>query len=284
MQQTENAAARVDSEAAMTFLRESVAQFTPFLFNAVGALIVLVVGLWLAGRAKKVVVAGMKRSGRMDETLVGFLSSLVYYGLIALVVITTLGVFGVPTTSFAALIGAAGLAIGLALQGTLGNVASGVMMLGFRPFQVGNFVETGGHMGTVKAITLFTTELATLDNRKVIIPNGKVWDNPIVNFSSYDTRRLDITFGVSYGDDLDKALAAVRKEVDAEARILRDPEPVIVVDSLGDSSVNILCRFWTAAPDLFPVKWALTKAVKERFDAVGVTIPFPTRQLVQTKD
>ena len=273
-----------DTKAATEFLKQSITEITPFIFNAIGALIVLVIGLWLAGRIKKIVALGLKKSGRVDETLASFLSSLAYYGLVALVIITTLGIFGVPTTSFAAVIGAAGLAIGLALQGTLGHVASGVMLLGFRPFNVGDYIEAGGHSGTVKAITLMATELATLDNRKIILPNGAVWSSAIVNYSAHETRRLDLIFGVSYSDDLRKAMAAVKAEVYAETRILADPEPVIVIDSLGDSSVNILCRIWTASADLFPVKWALTQAVKERFDAEGVTIPFPTRQLVQVKD
>ncbi|MGD9799541.1 MAG: mechanosensitive ion channel family protein [Parvularculaceae bacterium] len=267
----------------MTFMRNSIEQLTPLLFNALGALVVLVVGLWIAGRIKALVKKAMMRSGRIDATLGGFLSSLAYYGLVALVVITTLGIFGVPTTSFAAVIGAAGLAIGLALQGTLGHVASGVMMLGFRPFSVGDFVETGGLTGTVKAITLFTTELATVDNKKVIIPNGMVWDNPIANYSGCETRRVDLVFGVSYSADLNQAMRSIRSVVEKEERALRDPEPVIAVDNLGDSSVDIICRVWVAGADYFPVKWALTKAVKEQFDADGVGIPFPTRTLVMEK-
>ncbi|MEE2691308.1 MAG: mechanosensitive ion channel domain-containing protein [Pseudomonadota bacterium] len=276
-------AMNIDAEAATTFLRQAIAQVTPFLFNAVGALIVLVVGLWIAGRIKKLVSNGLSKSKRIDATLAGFLSSLVYYGLIALIVITTLGVFGVPTTSFAAVIGAAGLAIGLALQGTLGHVASGVMLLGFRPFSVGDFIEAAGHSGTVKGMTLMATELATLDNKKVIIPNGAVFNGSIINYSAYDTRRLDLVFGVSYNDDLNKAIDAVKTEIDAEARILKEPEPAVAVDSLGDSSVNLACRVWVASSDYLAVKWALTKAVKERFDASGITIPFPTRQMVQAK-
>lgn len=273
----------LDADAAMTFMRNAIEQLTPLLFNALGALVVLVVGLWIAGRIKALVKKAMMRSGRIDATLGGFLSSLAYYGLVALVVITTLGIFGVPTTSFAAVIGAAGLAIGLALQGTLGHVASGVMMLGFRPFSVGDFVETGGLTGTVKAITLFTTELATVDNKKVIIPNGMVWDNPIVNYSGCETRRVDLVFGVSYSADLNQAMRSIRSVVEKEERALRDPEPVIAVDNLGDSSVDIICRVWVAGADYFPVKWALTKAVKEQFDADGVGIPFPTRTLVMEK-
>lgn len=270
-------------DIAFTFIEGLTQKAVAFLPSVVGALVVLVIGLWIAGRIKTVAAKGFSRTGRIDETLGGFLASLIHYGLIALVVITTLGVFGVPTTSFAAIIGAAGLAIGFALQGTLGHVASGVMMLGFRPFDVGDFVEAAGVSGTVKHIGLFTTEMATVDNKKIIIPNGKIFDDIITNYAGYATRRVDFVFGVSYGDDLDKAMALINSEVEKETRAKSDPEPVIAVDSLGGSSVNIICRVWVERADYFPVKWALTKAVKERFDAEGVSIPFPCRSLYMEK-
>lgn len=265
------------------FVTGLVDKAVAFLPSVVGALVVLVVGLWIAGRIKKISKRAMERSRRIDETLSGFLSSLVYYGLVALVLITTLGIFGVPTTSFAAVIGAAGLAIGLALQGTLGHVASGVMMLGFRPFQVGDYVEAAGVQGTVKSIGLFTTELATIDNRKIIIPNGEIFDRVITNFSGYDTRRLDMTFGVSYDDDLDKAMGIIEGALKEDERAKAEPEWTIAVDSLGDSSVNIICRVWVGRPDYFPLKWHLTKTIKERFDAADVTIPYPCRSLYLEK-
>lgn len=268
-------AANID--IAVTFINGLLERAVTFLPSVVGALVVLIVGLWIAGRVRAVARKAMDRSGKIDVTLAGFLSSLVYYGLVALVVITTLGVFGVPTTSFAAIIGAAGLAIGLALQGTLGHVASGVMMLGFRPFDVGDFVEAAGQSGTVKQIGLFTTELATPDNKKIIIPNGKIFEDVITNYAGYPTRRVDLVFGVSYNDDLDKAKRLIGEEAGREPRAKTDPAPVIEVDELGDSSVNIICRVWVEGGDYFGVKWALTKAVKERFDAEGVSIPFPTR-------
>jgi small conductance mechanosensitive channel len=268
-----------DIDLAVELAQGMIEKASAFLPSAAGALIVLIIGLWIAGWVKKIAVRAMSKTGKVDVTLAGFLSSLIHYGLIALVLITTLGIFGVPTTSFAALIGAAGLAIGLALQGTLGHVASGVMMLGFRPFAVGDFVEAAGVAGTVKSIGLFTTELATPDNKMVIIPNGKIFDDVITNYAGYKTRRIDFVFGVSYNDDLDKAMDLIRAEVEGDARIKTTPAPVIAVDNLGDSSVDIICRIWVEGGDYFPVKWALTKAIKERFDAAGVSIPYPTRSV-----
>ena len=266
-------------DIAVQFLQGMIDQGINYLPSVAGALVVLIVGLWIAGRIKSVAVKAMARSGKIDQTLSGFLSSLIYYGLIALVIITTLGVFGVPTTSFAAIIGAAGLAIGLALQGTLGHVASGVMMLGFRPFDVGDYVEAAGQAGTVKQIGLFTTIMATVDNKKIIIPNGKIFDDVITNYAGYDTRRVDFVFGISYSDDINKAITLIQSEVDKEERVLKGEDVTIAVDNLGDSSVDIICRVWVNRPDYFGVKWALLKAVKERFDADGVSIPFPSHQI-----
>ncbi|MEM8770316.1 MAG: mechanosensitive ion channel domain-containing protein [Pseudomonadota bacterium] len=271
-------------DIAFEFLQGITEKAVAFLPSAVGALLVLIIGLWLAGRIRTVVRSAMDRTRKIDETLSGFLSSLVYYGLIALVVITTLGIFGVPTTSFAAIIGAAGLAIGLALQGTLGHVASGVMMLGFRPFDVGDYVEAAGVQGTVKQIGLFTTEIATVDNKKIIVPNGKIFEDVITNYAGYSTRRVDFVFGVSYDDDLDKAMDLIRAAVEQEHRAKTDPEPTIAVDALGDSSVNIICRVWVERADFFPVKWALVKAVKETFDKNGVSIPYPCRSIYMEKE
>lgn len=266
-------------DIAVTFLQGMLEKAVAYIPSVVGALVVLIVGLWVAGRIKKIAVSAMGRTGKIDETLGGFLSSLIYYGLVALVIITTLGVFGVPTTSFAAIIGAAGLAIGLALQGTLGHVASGVMMLGFRPFDVGDFVEAAGVSGSVKNIGLFTTEIATPDNKMIIVPNGKIFDDVIVNYAGYPTRRVDLVFGISYADDIDKAMALLKSELDKDDRILSDPAPVIEVGSLGDSSINILCRPWVKGADYWAVHWSLTKAVKQRFDAENVSFPFPSRSL-----
>lgn len=263
------------------FSKRLLDQAIGYLPTVIGALVVMIIGLWLAGRIKTIVKTFFARNNQLDETLESFLSSLVYYAAVVLVIVTTLGMFGVQTTSLAAIVGAAGLAVGLALQGTLGHVASGVMLLAFRPFNLGNYISAAGHEGTVKAISLFTTELATTDNKKIIIPNSEVWARSIVNYSAYPTRRVDLTFGVSYSDDLNKAMQAINAEVESETRVRQEPAPTIAVDHLGESSVDIICRVWVDAKDYFPVKWSLTKAIKERFDVDGVSIPFPTRQIIQ---
>ena len=240
------------------------------------ALVILIVGMFIAGRLKSAVRKLLSKQSRIDATLSGFLGSLVYYAVIALVIIAVIGNFGVPTASFAAVLGAAGLAIGLALQGTLGHIASGVMLLAFRPFNVGDYVIAGGQEGTIKDMNLFTTELATVDNKKIIIPNGMVWDDVITNFSANSTRRLDLVFGISYNDDINKAMAVIKSVIDTDERVHDNPEPIIKVNNLGDYSVDFTVRLWLDGANYFPVKWDMLKNVKEAFDREGVTIPFPT--------
>ncbi len=260
---------------------ETVARLTElavsWAMNAIGAVIVLIIGLWVAGRLKTLTVKWVERSPRFDQTLGRFFGSIVYYLIVAFIIIAVLGMFGIQTTGLAALIGAAGLAIGLALQGTLSHVASGVMLLAFRPFRLGDYVEVAGQAGTVKDINLFTTELATPDNVKVIVPNGDVWGSAVKNFSANSTRRIQITMGISYDDDIDHAMEVIKSELATEDRLLDEPEPQIVVGSLGDSSVNIFVRVWVNASDFWPVTFELTKALKQRFDADDITIPYPTR-------
>lgn len=243
--------------------------------NLLAAILTLIIGLWLAGWANRMVGKLLNRSGRVDETLIIFLGSLVRYAIIAFTVLAILGRFGVQTASIIAVIGALGLAIGLALQGTLADVAAGVLLLFFRPFKLGDFVDIGGIAGTVRAITLFTCELATPDNRKILVPNGKIWGNPITNFSAHDTRRVDLVFGISYDDDIDKALGVLRGVAAADSRCLKDPEPAFVVSGLGDSAVNLTVRVWTQSADYWDVYFDMLKTVKQRFDAEGITIPFP---------
>lgn len=247
-----------------------------FGLQALAALAILVIGLFIAGRIKRAVRLMLSKTKRIDPIVIGFLASLAHYTAIATVIIAVIGVFDVPITSFAAILGAAGLAIGLALQGSLSHVASGVMLLIFRPFKLGDFISAGSYEGSIRDINLFFTEMATTDNRKVIIPNGMIWDSAIINFAAYGKRRVDLIFGISYDDDLDKARDIIRKTCAEYKEVQQDPEPIIEVESLGDFSVNILCRFWVDADDFLGSKWAITRAVKQAFDREGISIPFPT--------
>ncbi len=267
-----------DARVLLDFLIEKGVEWG---INIISALIILLIGLFIAGRIKAAVRNVLNKTDRVDPMLTGFLSSLVYYAALAIVLIMVLGSFGVQTTSLAALLGATGLAIGLALQGTLSHVASGVMLLAFRPFKTGDYVNAAGVEGSVRGITIFTTELATVDNKKIIIPNGKIWDDTIINYSANEIRRLDMVFGISYDDDIGKAKDIIRSIIAADDRIHNDPEPLIEVDALNDSSVDFTVRIWLAGSDYFGVKWHMNHKVKEAFDENGITIPYPTATHIQ---
>ena len=266
-------------------LNEIWAEYWPVILSGamkvVGALLVLIIGLriagWLSGLVRK---RTLSRPG-VDQTLAGFFASLVRWFITAAVIIATLQVFGVQATSFVAVLGALTLAIGLSLQGALGNIASGVMIMLFRPYKIGDFVEIDGESGTVKDINLFQTYLATIDNVKIIIPNTQAIDGAIKNYSGFATRRCDITFGIDYDDDMDKAIGIIQTLAGADSRVLKEPAPFVKVVNLGDSSVDIQARLWCNAADLWDLKFHMTKAVKEEFDKQGISIPFPHRTLVQ---
>ncbi|MEH6754812.1 MAG: mechanosensitive ion channel domain-containing protein [Alphaproteobacteria bacterium] len=243
--------------------------------NVVGALVIIVVGFMVAGWARRALERALSRSGKMDATLLRFFGSLVRYAIIAFVIIAALQQFGVEATSLVAVFGAAGLAIGLALQGTLSNVAAGVMLLMFRPFKIGDFVDIGGKTGTVKEVGLFTTELATGDNVKIIMPNGQIWGQAIANFSANPTRRVDLMMGIDYGDNIDTAMATINRVIGEETRALTDQDSTVAVAELADSSVNIVVRVWVNAADYWGVRWDLTKKLKEQLEADGISIPFP---------
>ena len=250
-------------------------QVLGFAAQAVGALFVLIIGLrvasWLGGLVRSI---AMKQEN-IDNTLGNFFGSLVRWAVTAAVFIAVLQVFGVPATSFVAVLGALTLAIGLSLQGALGNIASGVMIMIFRPYKLGDYVEAAGAAGTVKDINLFQTVLATPDNVQIMVPNSQAIDGVIKNYSGYSTRRVDVTFGIDYGDDIEKAIGIIRSIVDADKRILRDPEPFAKVVNLGDSSVDIATRNWVNSADYWDVKFDLTRKVKEAFDQQGISIPYP---------
>ena len=251
-------------------------------FNVLVAGLILLVGFIVANWVKRFIVDQGYKYETLDDTIFVFAGSLAKYAVIAATIIAVLSRFGVETTSFVAVIGAAGLAIGLALQGTLSNVAAGVMLMIFRPFKLEQFIEAAGHTGTVKEITLFTTELATPDNVQIIIPNGAIWSSSIVNYSHHDLRRVDLVIGVGYGANLKTAEAAIMKAIEADERSLDDPAPFCKVSALGDSSVDFTVRVWCEAGDYFALKCDLTRAVKEALDKAKIDIPFPTRTIMQS--
>jgi small conductance mechanosensitive channel len=257
---------------------------TQYGLDVVAAIVILIVGVWAAGKTEKIIKKALSRTNRLDGMLVSFFSNAGRYLVLVFVGVAVLGRFGIETTSLIAVVGAAGLAIGLALQGTLSNVAAGVMLLIFRPFKVGQFVEGGGHAGTVKALNLFFTELATPDNIQIIVPNSDIWGSSLRNFSAHAERRVDFLIGVSYDADLDHAMKAIHDVIAAETRARTVPEPMVAVSEMGDSSVNLVVRVWVENADYFPVKFDMTKAIKEKLDAEQIDIPYPTRTLHVIKD
>lgn len=242
--------------------------------NLLFAILTLVIGLWIV----KLISSGVRRGldrGDTDATLKGFLVSMISILLKIMVYITALGMLGIEMTSFIAILGAAGLAIGLALSGTLQNFAGGVMILLFRPFKAGDFIDAQGHMGSVKEIQIFVTILTTPDNKTIIIPNGPLATESLTNFSTEPQRRVDWTFGIGYGDDIDKAYDVLKKLLAEDERILKDPEPFLALSELGDSSVNIAVRAWVEAADYWGVFFSMNEKVYKTFDKEGLNIPFP---------
>jgi small conductance mechanosensitive channel len=249
--------------------------------NVLYALLIIVVALIVAGWIRRRIVAFADKHPRADSTLFGFLGSLAKYAVLTFAAIFVLNRFGIQTTSLVALIGAAGLAIGLALQGTLSNLAAGVMLILFRPFRAGDFVDAAGTSGTVKEISLFFTEMATPNNVQVIVPNGDIWSSAITNYSVNPTRRVDLTLGVSYDSDLKKVDRVLNEVIAADRRILDDPAPFVKVTNLGDSSVDFTLRVWVERTDWWDTTCDMKRAVKDAFDAEGIDIPFPTRTILR---
>ncbi|MCG6908662.1 MAG: mechanosensitive ion channel [Deltaproteobacteria bacterium] len=246
--------------------------------SIVTALVVFVVGRWVAKGVRKLITRLMKKA-QVDPTLVGFTSNIAYIGLLAFVVVAALGQLGIQTTSFIAILGAAGLAVGLALQGSLSNFAAGFLMIIFKPFKVGDYIQGAGQEGTVEKIQIFTTSLVTLDNKTVIVPNAKLTEDNIVNWTAKGTRRVDLVFGIGYGDDIDKARKIIEDVLGRDSRILADPAAQISVSELGDSSVNFVVRPWVKCDDYWGVYMDTTENIKKAFDDGGVNIPFPQRDV-----
>ena len=250
-----------------------------FGLDLLGAVLILIVGWWAAGRAAALVRHSLKNTKFVDATLKPLASSIVRYVILIFVIVAVLSNFGVETTSIIAVLGAAGLAIGLALQGTLSNIAAGVMILILRPLKIDEFVEAGSISGTVVEITLFTTLLKTPDGVFISAPNSQIWNSAIKNYSRNPTRRLDIKVGIAYDDDVDAALEFLKNLVASDERVLKDPEPMSFVATLGESSVDLTARGWVATSEFWPTFFDLTRKSKTELEAAGFSIPFPQRDL-----
>ena len=262
-----------------SFLEGLVAWSVTGVPHLVGAIVLLIAGWWLAHRAERGTRRILDRQTRIDPTLRGLLSSLVRYSILIVVVVAVLGQLGIQTTSILAALGAAGLAIGLAMQGTLSNIAAGLMLLWLRPFRVGDNIDTGSVAGTVKEVGLFATEMHSFDGIFLFVPNSELWNKRIINYSRLPTRRLDLAFKVAHEDDLGRGQQALLALAGDDDRVHSDPAPAVFVDELGDSAVVLQLRVWSSTSNYWPLRWALTERGKAALEAAGLSIPFPQRDL-----
>ncbi len=268
-----------ENQEVLDQLDQVVGLAVQYGLDLVGALILLIGGWIVAGWARRVVLRVLDRAPRLEETLKPVIASVARYGILIFVLIAVLAQFGVQTTSIIAVLGTAGLAIGLALQGTLQNIAAGIMLLFLRPFQIGDSIDAEGLAGTIDEIGLFTTHMHTYDGIYLQVPNARLWNHAIRNYSRLPTRRLDIVVGIGYADDIDKAQAVLMDLLENDTRAHADPAPEVMVSELAESSVNLGLRCWTDAGDYWSLRFDLTKAAKQRLDAEGITIPFPQRDV-----
>ena len=248
--------------------------------NILLALLILIIGLWFAGKIYRAIVGIANRYEQLDDTLFRFFGSLARYTILAFVGIAVLNRFGVQTASIVALLGAAGLAIGLALQGTLSNLAAGVMLLIFRPYKVSDFIDVAGQFGLVTEIDMFTTVLQTFDNQQIIIPNGKIWGEQIINHSHHPIRGVDMTFGIAYDENIDTARDVIQKVLDNHPHILKDPAPFVEIETLNNSSVDFLVRPFCEGQHYFNVRYSLPEQIKKALDDANIEIPFPHRKVI----
>jgi small conductance mechanosensitive channel len=246
------------------------------------ALAILIVGLWVSKRVAKAINALATKSPHLDETLFKFFASMARWVIMAFVLIAVLGQFGIETTSIVALLGAGGLAVGLALQGAMSNMAAGVMLLLFRPYKVGDFVNAGGHFGNVEEITLFTTVMQTFDNQQIIIPNGKIWGDNIINHSHHPVRGVEMKFNIAYDDDMDKARKVIMDVLTNHPHIVADPSPFVEVESLTERSAELVVRPFTQGEHYFDVRYSVPEQIMKALGKAGMTTPYPaTRVLMQ---
>lgn len=267
------------SDQITTFLSSMSAWAAIALPNLLGALVILVVGWWLAGRASVLVSAVLDRQTRIDPTVRSVAASVVRYAILILVIVAVLGQVGIQTTSILAALGAAGLAIGLALQGTLSNIASGLMLLWLRPFKVGDYIDTGTVAGTVKDVGLFNCEIHSWDGIYQFVPNSEIWNRRIINFTRLPTRLVDLSFSIAYVDDPAKAREILLSLATADPLAMKEPEPLTFVDELGDSAVILRLRVWAATGDYWTLRRRLTENGKAALEAAGMTIPFPQQDV-----
>jgi len=261
-----------------TVVNQSIDVLASWGLKVLGAIVVLLIGRMIASWGRKFTSRALERAG-VDETVAPFAAKLVYFLIMVFVLLAVLGLFGIPTTSIIAVLGAASLAVGLALQGTLSNFAAGVMLLLFRPFEVDDYIEVAGHAGTVKTVGVFATTLNTLDNVQITIPNGKVYGEAIKNYSANDIRRVDLVASVAYDDDLQTAKDTLMAILEADERVLDDPAPTVAVSELGSSSVDFVVRPWCLGEDYWDVRFDLTRAIKESLEDAGCSIPFPQQDM-----
>lgn len=265
-------------ESASQLMAQAQELVAVYGLKVIAAIAILVVGRIVAGWARKI-VQRLLTKGKSDPIIIGFVGSIVYIGMMVFVVLAALGQVGIQTTSFIAILGAAGLAIGLALQGSLANFASGFLLIIFRPFKVGDFIEGGGVAGVVESIQIFTTTLTTGDNKTIIVPNSKMYGDNITNYSAKPTRRVDLVVGVSYDADLAEVKKILTDIATSDERVLSDPAPQIAVSELADNSVNLIMRMWAKTGDYWGVYFDATEAVKLRLDKAGIGIPYPQRDV-----
>lgn len=272
-----NAVTKVVEESGLNM--ETIQQVTSeYAIRIIGSVLVFFIGMWIAKLLRRLLNRLMEQA-KLDDTLQSFLRNLSYVTLVVFVVIASIGVLGVPTAQFVALIGAAGLAVGLALQGSLANFAAGVLMIIFKPFRVGDFVEASGVTGTIEEISIFTTTMNTPQNKKAIIPNGAIMNNTIMNYTANQSRRVDLVVGISYESDIDQAREIILEAMKRVPGVLKDPAPAVMVQEMADSSVNLAVRPWSTPADYWDVYFGVSEAVKKALDAGGITIPFPQRDV-----
>ncbi|PIE75339.1 MAG: mechanosensitive ion channel protein [Deltaproteobacteria bacterium] len=249
-----------------------------FGIKLLAAAAIFIIGRFIAAFIKKIIDKALVRA-KVEQTLISFITNMIYFTLLAFVIIAALGKLGIQTTSFIAILGAAGLAIGLALQGSLSNFAAGVLLIIFRPFKLGDYIEGAGVAGTVKEIQIFTTILTSPDNKTIIVPNSKMMGDNIINYATQGTRRVDFVFSIGYEDDIDKAKKILAELVENDARFLKNPLPKIAVSEHADSSVNLICRPWVKADDYWNAYFDMMEIVKKKFDEEKISIPFPQRDV-----